>query len=34
MQKLANYITVDENVQFGKPVFKGTGWTNYNIQSV
>jgi len=23
MQKLAHYITVDENVQFGKPVFKG-----------
>ena len=25
MQKLVNYIWVDENIQFGKPVFKGTG---------
>lgn len=24
MKKLANYITVDKNIQFGKPVFKGT----------
>jgi uncharacterized protein (DUF433 family) len=24
MQKLANYISVDKNIQFGKPVFKGT----------
>lgn len=24
MQKLADYITVDPNIQFGKPVFKGT----------
>ena len=24
MQKLANYISVDENIQFGKPVFRST----------
>ncbi len=24
MQTLANYITVDSEIQFGKPVFKGT----------
>ena len=24
MQKLADYINVDPNIQFGKPVFKGT----------
>jgi len=24
MHKLADYITVDKNIQFGKPVFKGT----------
>ena len=24
MQKLANYISVDDDIQFGKPVFKGT----------
>ncbi len=24
MHKLSDYITVDKNIQFGKPVFKGT----------
>ncbi len=24
MQKLSDFITVDEKIQFGKPVFKGT----------
>lgn len=24
MEKLADYITVDKNILFGKPVFKGT----------
>lgn len=24
MPKLSNFITVDENIQFGKPVFKGS----------
>jgi len=24
MGKLSNFITVDQNIQFGKPVFKGT----------
>lgn len=24
MSKLSNFITVDENIQFGKPVFKGS----------
>jgi uncharacterized protein (DUF433 family) len=24
MQKLSDYITVDKDIQFGKPVFKGT----------
>jgi uncharacterized protein (DUF433 family) len=24
MEKLSDYITVDKNIQFGKPVFKGT----------
>ena len=24
MEKLSDFITVDKNIQFGKPVFKGT----------